>query len=84
MAKRKKASHGGARAGAGRKATLEKPVKVLVTLERGQARKLDRLCKRTGSNRSAAVREMIDTNVKEESDNAGSQSGVPATLAPVA
>ena len=78
MGKRKKASHGGARPGAGRKATLEKPVKVLVTLEKGQASKLDKLCKRTGSNRSAAVRDMIDANIKEESDN-GAPSPVPAT-----
>jgi len=82
MAKHKKASHGGARAGAGRKATLEKPVKVLVTLEKTQAKKLDRMCQRTATNRSAALRKMIDANVKEESDNDGSQSIVP--LPPVA
>jgi hypothetical protein len=74
MSKRKKAAHGGAREGAGRKATLKRPIKVLVTLEGGQARKLAKLCKRTGQNRSAAVRELIDTNIKEESDNAGTQA----------
>ena len=69
MSKRKKAAHGGAREGAGRKASLKRPIKVLVTLEGGQARKLAKLCKRTGQNRSAAVRELIDTNIKEESDD---------------
>jgi metal-responsive CopG/Arc/MetJ family transcriptional regulator len=69
MKKVKKSKHGGARAGAGRKPSLEHPVKVLVTLEKPQAKKLDRFCKRTKSSRSAAMRSMIDTTITEESDN---------------
>jgi hypothetical protein len=67
--RKKKMGHGGARAGSGRKAVLVGPVKVLVTLEDSQAKKLDGLCKRTGSNRSATMRGMIDQNIKEESDD---------------
>jgi len=74
--RKKKMGHGGARVGAGRKATLVKPVKVLVTLENSQAEKLDGLCKRTGSNRSATMRGMIDTNIKtEESDDGERENG---------
>lgn len=74
MRKKKKGQHGGAREGSGRKPELDGPVKVIINLERGQKRKLDRLCKETSQNRSAAVRSLIDTNVKEESDNAGQQT----------
>lgn len=69
MSKRKKITHGGKRTGAGRKSVLKDPVKMLVTLEKKQAEKLDAFCKLTSKGKSEAIRNLIDCSPSEESDN---------------
>jgi len=71
MAK-KKTNHGGKRAGAGRKATLENATPVLVRFEEKQLTRLDSYTQqRKLPNRSAALRNMVDETQIEESDNEG-------------
>ena len=60
----KKPKHGGLRAGAGRKAQLKAPVKLLITVEQQQADKLDRECaSKKGTGRAEVIRKLIDTNL---------------------
>ena len=61
MTKKKKSKQGGKRPGAGRKAFLDKPVKLLLTLEQQHVDKLDEYAeRRTLQGRAAAVRSLID------------------------
>ena len=72
-----KGQHGGARPNSGRKAVLEKPTKVLVTLEHRQRNRLQRYTvKRKIQGMSAGVRQLIDD--LEESDNAENLRNVGA------
>jgi len=72
MVKEKKGRHGGARPGAGRKAVLNGPSKLIVNLETGQKEKLDVFCDKYHKTKCEVVRGLIDANLTEESDDAGS------------
>ena len=67
MAK-KKPTHGGARAGAGRPRTVDDPVPLSVSVDSALLEKLDRYCNHHNINRSEAVRKWLSKMREIDSD----------------
>ena len=74
-----KERRGGVRKGAGRKAVLEQPVKVLVTFEKKQVGLVDHyMHEQELPSRSATVRYIVNEKFGvKESDNARNECGIP-------